>query len=177
MFKSTLAPLDVLFACIHEIVHGLYLWSTNTSKDIPLKVFLTLCIAYLAGHYNAITLAFSRLKKEELPDSVRPELPPLTTLPSAQDPSVQHASRQLDARIKKLYAGGLVESITVVVATADGPIFSNGYGVRNPKESDPEKREDVDENTIYRISSLTKLFTTIKLWMLKEKGVIAWYAL
>jgi len=148
--------------------------------DMLLKIFLMFCIAYFAGHMKVLTLVICLLKKkkkeeEEIADSFRPELPQLLTPPSADEPVIQEASRKLEERLQKLYAGGLVQSLTVSVVTADGLIFSKSYGTANTKETDPEKRRNMDENTIFRISSCSKLFTTLKLWMLKEKGAIAWY--
>ena len=145
-------------------------------KDVPLKIFLTFCIAYLVGKFDAIALAVRQLKKKkDISDTFRPELPPLLNPPSANDPAIQRASRKLDADLQKLCAKGLVQGLSVTVVTAKGPVFSKGYGPVNSKERDPEKRRNVDENTVFRICSLTKLLTALELWILKEKGAIGWY--
>ena len=178
MFDPNFANLCTIYTWIHNAGYGLHLWLTDMQMDMPLKIFLMFCIAYFAGHIKVLTLVIGLLKKkkkEEISDSFRPELPRLLTPPSADEPVIQEASRKLEERLQKLYAGGLVQGLTVSVVTADGPIFSKSYGTANTEETDPEKRRNMDENTIFRISSCSKLFTTLKLWMLKEKGAIAWY--
>ena len=171
MLDSTFSNLN-----IQNVGCSLCLWLTNMQTDIPLKIFLTFCFAYFVGKFDVLALAFRQLrKKKDVADTFRPELPPLLTPPTTDDPAIQKASRRLDSDLRKLYAKGLVQGLTVTVVTANGPIFSKCYGTVNTKVSDPEKRRNVDENTIFRICSLTKLLTALKLWMLKEQGAVAWY--
>ena len=176
MSEPILANLSILFACIQNAGCSLYLWCMNMQTDVPLKIFLTFCIAYLVGKFDAIALAVRQLKKKkDISDTFRPELPPLLNPPSANDPAIQRASRKLDSDLQKLCAKGLVQGLSVTVVTSKGPVFSKGYGTVNNKERDPEKRRNVDENTVFRICSLTKLLTALELWILKEKGAINWY--
>jgi len=107
MFKLTFASFQWLYDRAFQCLRP---------KAISYNLFLvlTLCIAYRAGHDNALgrLVAWFKQKPREITSVFRPELPPLSTPPSATDPRIQDASCKLDARLQKLYAGGLVESLT-----------------------------------------------------------------
>ena len=146
---------------------------------LVMKVALLLIIAYAAGYYNVVPLGLS------LPRWVtgrrhhvlcRPPLPPLK--PQALDPGnsniIKQASCKFDKYMKKFASLDGVDSVTVAIVTPDGPVFSKGYGVRRANETGVQ-REKVDEDTIYRLASVSKMFTVLELWILEEQGALKWY--
>jgi len=76
--------------------------------------------------------------------------------------------------MKKFASLDGVDSVTVAIVTPDGPVFSKGYGVRRANETGIQ-REKVDEDTIYRLASVSKMFTVLELWILEEQGALKWY--
>jgi hypothetical protein len=151
----------------------------RTLYSVVSKSMITLFIAYV-GYCNIIYFDLPlRHYWNALRGSdhaiCRPPLPAhMTVVPPPQDNTfIRRASHRLDARLKDLHSREDVDSVTVAVVTANGPIFSKGYGVLCGNET--EKRGPVNEDTIYRIASISKLFTVLELWILKEKGAIAWY--
>jgi len=103
------------------------------------------------------------------------------------DPIVK-ASNDLDKFISQTVAKPSVDSLAVAVVTPAGPIFLQGYGVLRANEtvSQPEKKKDddphcpeppaapVDGDSIYRIASISKMFTVMETLILREKGVLNW---
>ncbi|KAJ7651752.1 beta-lactamase/transpeptidase-like protein [Mycena polygramma] len=52
-----------------------------------------------------------------------------------------------------------IDSLSIAVVTPDGPIFERGYGLLKANESAPDKFGSVTRDSIYRIASITKMFT------------------
>ncbi|KAF8878279.1 beta-lactamase/transpeptidase-like protein [Gymnopilus junonius] len=157
-----------------------------------LKYVPFFCVVYVAGYHSLLShLRFPYwlphlfpfipawlLHSEPVHPICRPFFPPLAELSRGtnytENYHIRRAARKLDAMLKELADIQWVDSLSVAVVTADGPVFSKGYGVRRANETDERLRGDVDENTVYRIASVSKLFTALELWILKEKGMIRW---
>ena len=145
---------------------------------LVMKVALLLIIAYAAGYYNVVPLGLS------LPRWVtgrhkhvlcRPPLPPLK--PQALGPNhcrIQHASSKFNKYMKKFASRDGVDSVTVAIVTSNSSVFSKGYGVRRANETGVQ-RGKVDVDTIYRLASVSKMFTVLELWILEERGALKWY--
>ena len=147
----------------------------------PITAFFVLgafaTISYLAGYYQFLNSAACSPKEEKesrRPGVFRPELPSLPLEPVTSDPDIQSAARRLDSRLQDLYKGGSIDSLSIGIVGENGLLLTRGYGFVNAKKKDTAQCRKVDENTIYRIASLTKVFTALKLWMLKERGAISW---
>ncbi|KAF8640639.1 hypothetical protein AX17_000296 [Amanita inopinata Kibby_2008] len=67
-----------------------------------------------------------------------------------------------------------VDSIAVAVVTPASTVFERGYGVLRANETDPDRRGKVDGDSIYRIASITKMFTVLETLILRERGVLSW---
>jgi hypothetical protein len=151
-------------------------------RSLPIKFIakaaLALFIAYAAGYYNIVRL--NPPWPRPITDGnrhviCRPPLPPLkTSALDLNDYHIRRASYELDQSLRKLASLDGLDSITVAVVTPDGPVFSKGYGVRRANET-VAQRGQVDEDTIYRLASVSKMFTVLELWILKERGALEWY--
>lgn len=108
--------------------------------------------------------------------------PPLNLLayhpPSANDKDILKAAQRLDQvltqRVNKFNSG--IDTLSVAVITPNGPIFERGYGVLRANESRRAGQEQrpVDRDSIYRIASVTKMFTVLETFILRERGALNW---
>ncbi|KAF8807818.1 beta-lactamase/transpeptidase-like protein [Phlegmacium glaucopus] len=111
--------------------------------------------------------------------------PPLNLLayhpPSANDKDTLKAAQRLDQvlakRVSKSNSGIQVDGLSVAVITSHGPIFERGYGVLRANETGhtgKEQQRPVDRNSIFRIASITKMFTVLETLILRERGALDW---
>ncbi|KIM47767.1 hypothetical protein M413DRAFT_6978 [Hebeloma cylindrosporum] len=87
---------------------------------------------------------------------------------------VVKASKKLDNYLSKLASKPDIDSIAISVVTVSGPIFEAGYGVLRANESNSEVTYPVDRDSIYRIASITKMFTVLETLILRERGSLNW---
>ncbi|KAI9060710.1 beta-lactamase/transpeptidase-like protein [Trametes sanguinea] len=105
--------------------------------------------------------------------SCRPFLPNLfeQTPPSPAKPAIQNALQSLDRYLNSRFAKGDIDSLSVAVVTADGPLYERNFGVmRGNKTGSPP----TSSHSMYRISSTAKLFPILEGLILEQKGIIAW---
>nr|AAZ14924.1 beta-lactamase class C binding protein-like protein [Coprinellus disseminatus] len=89
---------------------------------------------------------------------------------NAVTPQIRKALDSLDKYLKKRTAAADVESLSIAVVTPAGPIFERGYGVL--KANDNTTTQAPDSNSIYRLGSISKMFTALETMLLREKGVL-----
>ncbi|KAF4623002.1 hypothetical protein D9613_002177 [Agrocybe pediades] len=101
------------------------------------------------------------------------------------DPVVK-ASNDLDKFLSQSVSKNDVDSLAVAIVTPAGPIFLKGYGVLRANETssepgnnaDPENPDspapEVDGDTIYKLASISKMFTVLETLVLRERGVLNW---
>ncbi|KAJ7110012.1 beta-lactamase/transpeptidase-like protein [Mycena epipterygia] len=106
---------------------------------------------------------------------------PLPTLlashpPRADAPGLKEAAASLHEFLSMRTAKSDIDSLSISVVTPAGPIFERGYGVLKANESkaDSEKLGSVTRDSIYRIASITKMFTVLETLILRERGVLNW---
>ncbi|KAF9040469.1 beta-lactamase/transpeptidase-like protein [Hymenopellis radicata] len=85
----------------------------------------------------------------------------------ATNPLIKDATASLDAFFSERASEDDIDSISISIVTPFGPIFESSYGVLKANESDPGT---VDRHSIYRIASITKMFTVLETLILREKG-------
>ncbi|KZT23563.1 beta-lactamase/transpeptidase-like protein [Neolentinus lepideus HHB14362 ss-1] len=88
-------------------------------------------------------------------------------------PELALASAIADASLRDMVSQLPIDSLVVAVVTSEGPIFERSYGVLKANETDPSRRGSVDKNSIYRIVSISKLFTTLETLVLRDKGLLS----
>lgn len=104
---------------------------------------------------------------------------PLPTLfashpPRPDAPRLQEAAASLHEFLSIRTAASDIDSLSIAVVTPAGPIFEHGYGVLRANETSPEKRGSVTRDSIYRIASITKMFTVLETLILRERGALSW---
>jgi CubicO group peptidase (beta-lactamase class C family) len=81
------------------------------------------------------------------------------------------ASRSLDKYLRAKVRQRDIDSLSIAVVTPNGPIFQKGYGVLRANETDSKTP---DANSIYRIASISKMFTVLETLVLRDRGVLDW---
>jgi CubicO group peptidase (beta-lactamase class C family) len=94
--------------------------------------------------------------------------------PRPSNPEITKATKGLDGWLTKTVAQTGIDSLSIAVVTAAGPIFQKGYGVLRANES-VEEQKPVDTNSVYRIASISKMFTVLETLILRERGILNWY--
>lgn len=144
-----------------------------------LQSFLVAALAVaLGGHYSGYwSLPTRQWTTPTAAESARLECHPfLTPLfvespPDAYDPLIQDASRKLDKFLRRRFSQGDIDSLSFAVVTSSGPIFEKNYGVMRGNETGSAK---TTSHSMYRIASVSKLFTALEGFILEQKGALAW---
>ncbi|EJU00504.1 beta-lactamase/transpeptidase-like protein [Dacryopinax primogenitus] len=101
-------------------------------------------------------------------------LPPIHAYgPLGDDhPALLRAGKQLERAIQSRWKKGTIDSINLAVVTAHGSVWEISQGPLRPNETDPLERGAVDRDSMYRIASVSKLFTMVETLVLQQKGVL-----
>ncbi|KAG8921540.1 hypothetical protein FRC01_000197 [Tulasnella sp. 417] len=157
------------------------LLSSISERLIYRSVFATLAICWYTGTIN---FSFNRNAYLSWPGEPAPQKPyichaplpaVLRSLPAPPSaPQFLTAARTLDAALTLRAAAPDMDSISVAVVTPSGPVFSKTYGALRANETDPRKRGKPDEDSLYRIASISKMFNVYEMMILKERGLLNW---
>ncbi|KAG9309359.1 beta-lactamase/transpeptidase-like protein [Chiua virens] len=82
---------------------------------------------------------------------------------------LQNAFRQLDSALQHSFDQGGIESLSVAVVGSEGPLYEVFLGKRQANESEDTT---VDQHSIYRLASISKLFTALETLILRDRGVL-----
>ncbi|KAJ7938159.1 beta-lactamase/transpeptidase-like protein [Mycena leptocephala] len=107
--------------------------------------------------------------------SCRPFLPPLFIQSPPHidnNPHIRTASLRTGQFLESRFAEKDIDSLSVAVVSSDGVLFEANYGVVRGNESETSPATNSD--SMYRIASVSKLFTVLEGHILAEKGVISW---
>jgi CubicO group peptidase (beta-lactamase class C family) len=85
---------------------------------------------------------------------------------------LRRAHDSLDAFFTKRASHPDIDSISVAIVTPFGNIFEKGYGILHANGS--ESSQPVNRDSIYRIASITKMFTVLETLVLRERGILNW---
>ncbi|KAJ7619223.1 beta-lactamase/transpeptidase-like protein [Mycena polygramma] len=104
---------------------------------------------------------------------------PLPTLfashpPAPGSPGLEEAGESLHKFLSLRTTAPDIDSLSIAVVTPDGPIFERGYGLLKANESAPDKFGSITRDSIYRIASITKMFTVLETLILREGGILNW---
>ncbi|KAJ3573043.1 hypothetical protein NP233_g2675 [Leucocoprinus birnbaumii] len=80
------------------------------------------------------------------------------------------SSRKLHAYLSARTADSDIDSLSIAIVTPTGTLFEQGYGILKANETVSDK--PVSRDSIYRIASITKMFTTLETLILRERGVL-----
>ncbi|EIN03774.1 beta-lactamase/transpeptidase-like protein [Punctularia strigosozonata HHB-11173 SS5] len=95
----------------------------------------------------------------------------LSNPPSPDTPAFQSLARALDQQLARRVARADMDSLAVAVVTSGGSVFEGTYGVVKANESSDGR---VDRDTIYRLASVSKIFTALESWLLVQNGSLEW---
>lgn len=94
--------------------------------------------------------------------------------PPASDNEFFFPSQTLHGYLSTLAHKSDIDSLAVAVVTPAGTVFEHGYGSLRANETDPSRRGQVNQDSIYRIASVTKVFTVLETLILRERGSLNW---
>ena len=144
----------------------------------PFALFRAATLAYLLAVSAAKPNTFNSRDATDIEDdpSCHPPLPNLLAHypPKANDSSLAAIFDTVDAYLEKIVADNNTDSISVSIVTSGGPLYAKGFGIARANETDPAKRLRPDGKSIYRVASVSKLFTTLETHILRERGVLNW---
>jgi CubicO group peptidase (beta-lactamase class C family) len=87
----------------------------------------------------------------------------------AQQQNLTEKIKRIDEICQESLELWKVPGMAIAIVTADTVVFAKGYGV-----CDIEKRNKVDENSVFAIASNTKTFTATAMAILVEEGKLSW---
>ena len=104
----------------------------------------------------------------------RAPLPPFlaTKVPSGTEPPLRKAFGQLDSVLQRYFDQGEINSLSVAVVGSEGSLYEGFWGMRRANESDVGEDTTVDRHSIYRLASISKLFTALETLILRDRGVL-----
>ncbi|THH03569.1 hypothetical protein EW145_g6168 [Phellinidium pouzarii] len=91
--------------------------------------------------------------------------------PSSDHPALRQAARHLDGALTTHFIENDIDSIAVAVVTSEGSVYEGFWGALRANETDEDKRGVVDRQSIYRLASISKLFTALETFILRDRGV------
>ncbi|RUS16745.1 beta-lactamase/transpeptidase-like protein [Endogone sp. FLAS-F59071] len=104
----------------------------------------------------------------------QPPLPSLfTQFPlTVADPDIRRAVIKIDALLARHAKRDDVDALSVSVVLGEKVLFAKGYGVKKANETDIGIGGTVNQDTVFRIASITKLFVTLQLLVLRDQGLV-----
>ena len=106
--------------------------------------------------------------------SCRPFLPKVFVdrPPSSAHSAIQEATKALDKYISGHVAKSGIDSLSIAVVTSEGTLYQRNSGALKANETNSSP---VTSDSMYRLASISKLFTVLEGMILEQKGIISWY--
>ncbi|KZV99272.1 beta-lactamase/transpeptidase-like protein, partial [Exidia glandulosa HHB12029] len=99
---------------------------------------------------------------------------PAAKLPPPKATDVKSAIAAAEEYLFELSQAPEVDSVVAAIVTPDGSIYEGTYGLLRANETDPALQGKVDRDSVYRIASVTKVFTAWEAYILRDRGVLGW---
>lgn len=96
----------------------------------------------------------------------------LATKPPGTGSPLQKAFGRLDSVLQCYFDQGGIDSLSVAVVGSEGSLYEGFWGKRRANESDVGQGTTVDRHSIYRLASISKLFTALETLILRDRGVL-----
>ncbi|KAJ2935271.1 hypothetical protein H1R20_g1823, partial [Candolleomyces eurysporus] len=87
------------------------------------------------------------------------------------NPDFQKAAENLRKHFSARTSQADIDSLAIAVVTPAGVVFEEAYGILKANDTSG-KQYVVDRNSIYRIASVTKVFTLFETLLLRERGFL-----
>ncbi|KAJ8514893.1 hypothetical protein ONZ45_g7630 [Pleurotus djamor] len=168
--KATLTP-GVTAKCEHSQFHSHS--ALTMPQQLALLTIASLAITFVVTRSD-ITAALVFDKPQDSVPQCRAPLLPISVFnnPVTNHPAIRAATQQLDTGLDAFFRDADLESLAVAVVTGEGSVFESFRGVQRANETDPNLRGTVDRHSIYRLASISKLFTATKTLMLRDAGLL-----
>lgn len=95
-----------------------------------------------------------------------------TNAPSGTEAPLRQAFRQLDSSLQRYFHRGGIDGLSVAVVASEGSLYEGFWGTQRANESDVGQNTTVNRHSIYRIASISKLFTALETLILRDRGVL-----
>lgn len=104
----------------------------------------------------------------------RAPLPSLlaTNAPSGAEALLQKAFGLLGSVLQRYFYQGRIDSLSLAVVGSKGSLYEGFWGTRRANESDAGEDTKVYKHSIYRVTSISKLFTALETLVLRDRGVL-----
>ncbi|KAH9941734.1 beta-lactamase/transpeptidase-like protein [Epithele typhae] len=105
--------------------------------------------------------------------SCRPFLPKVfvDAPPTASHPLIRDATQALDAYLATRFHSEAIDTLSVGAVTSNGVLYEHNFGVLRANETGSAP---VDSHSMYRIASVSKMFTVLEGMILEQRGVLSW---
>jgi len=94
--------------------------------------------------------------------------------PKSTDSGFQSTASAVDEYLQNLASQNDTDSVVVAIVTSEGPLYEKGFGIARANETNPDAQIPPNRDSIYRIASVSKLFTVLETLILRQKGALTW---
>ncbi|RPD61394.1 beta-lactamase/transpeptidase-like protein [Lentinus tigrinus ALCF2SS1-6] len=91
--------------------------------------------------------------------------------PSPAHPAILEATKVLDKYVSGHFAKSGIDTLSIAVVTSEGTLYERNSGVLKANET---SSVPVTSHSMYRLASISKLFTVLEGMILEQKGIISW---
>ncbi|KAF8120130.1 beta-lactamase/transpeptidase-like protein [Boletus edulis] len=95
-----------------------------------------------------------------------------TNAPSGAETPLKKAFSRLDPLLQRYFDQRGIDSLSVAVVGSEGSLYEGFWGTRRANESSIGEDTTVDRHSIYRLASISKLFTALETLILRDRGVL-----
>jgi CubicO group peptidase (beta-lactamase class C family) len=93
--------------------------------------------------------------------------------PSSNQPALKSAIQSFDKALNRFFEEKKLDSVAVSVITSGGSIYEGFRGALRANETTDGMRGKVDRHSIYRIASVSKMFTCLETLILRNRGALS----
>lgn len=93
------------------------------------------------------------------------------TPPSTSHPAIHAAVKTLDDYFTSRFTKENIDTLSVAVVTSNGTLYEHNFG---PLRANETGSSPVNSLSMYRLASVSKLFTVLEGVILEQRGVISW---
>lgn len=133
---------------------------------------LTALLAVVIAGVSVVLIQSRQTYRASEEPVCRPPLPDLLfkgELDLSHSEAVKSAIKDVNAEFSSFFEKGGIDSISLAVVTPFGSIYESFWGTLRANESKGISQETVNRDTIYRLASISKVFTTMESYILRDR--------
>ncbi|KAJ7378241.1 Putative beta-lactamase-like 1 [Desmophyllum pertusum] len=152
------------------ILRSLKIWKIVAIVASILAISMAGLVIWQNFHRSVITTRIEPTAQQSVLTKPCPRLPPTLPLPKPLPNKIKEVFEQLENKVKSLVdKEHKLPAISMNVFYQDDVLWSGHFGSKVYKQT-----QDIpDDNTVYRIGSVTKIFAVLLMWKLYEEGKIS----